>query len=427
MNVEITKLPNGLAVVTDPMPQLESAFVGVWVNAGGRNEVLADMGIAHMLEHMAFKGTERRSARVIAEEIETVGGFLNAYTSREQTAFHARVLKADVPLALDILSDILIHPTFEQTELERERQVVLQEIGQARDTPDDLVFDHLQAAVYPDQPLGWPILGEEATVAAFSRDQLRGFMNTNYRAGSMVLVASGAVEHRAIVALATDLFGGLKPGTAPPATAALYRGGDKRETGDLEQAHITFAFPGVSSTDPDYYAMQVYATALGGGMSSRLFQEARERRGLCYSIYAFAHSYNDGGLVGIYTGTGEGEAGQIPPVVAGEMALLAENATDREIARAKAQLRSGLLMGLERPSARAESIAAQLYAYGRVLPVAEVSGLLEAVDTAAVRRVGARVMETASPSLAAIGPIGGLETHETFARRFGSATRRAAE
>src|SRR4029079_18823667 len=156
MNVEITKLSNGLTVVTDPMPQLESAFVGIWVNTGGRNETRPVMGISHMLEHMAFKGTERRSAREIAEEIEAVGGFLNAYTAREQTAFHARVLKADVPLALDLLADILMHPTFEEGELERERQVVLQEIGQSRDTPDDIVFDHLQAAIYPDQPMGWP-------------------------------------------------------------------------------------------------------------------------------------------------------------------------------------------------------------------------------------------------------------------------------
>ncbi|HWE07446.1 MAG TPA: pitrilysin family protein, partial [Rhizomicrobium sp.] len=233
MSIEISKLANGLTVVSDPMPGLESAFVGVWVNAGGRNETRPVMGVSHMLEHMAFKGTKRRSARDIAEEIEAVGGYLNAYTSREQTAFHARVLKADVPLGLDILADILTEPTFEQAELERERQVVLQELGQSRDTPDDIIFDHLQAVVYPDQPMGWPILGEEETVSIFSQTQLRDYMRANYRAGSMVLVASGAVDHKQIVAMAEEKFASLPTGTGSTPLTARYHGGDKRAGDDL--------------------------------------------------------------------------------------------------------------------------------------------------------------------------------------------------
>src|SRR5579872_127702 len=311
MNVKITRIFNGLTVITDPMAQLESAAVGVWVNAGTRNETKRVMGVSHMLEHMAFKGTERRSARDIAEEIEAVGGYLNAYTSREQTAFHARALKADVPLALDILADILTAPTFEDVELERERQVVLQEIGQARDTPDDIIFDHLQSVIYPDQPMGWPILGDDATVAAFRREHLSEYMKANYRAGDMTLVASGAVEHAAIVKLAEEKFAGLKSGRVLEPQPASYVGGEMRGADELEQAHIAFAFPGVANSDPDYYAAQVYVTALGGGMSSRLFQEAREKRGLCYSIYAFAHSAKDSGIVGVYAGTGEAEAAEI--------------------------------------------------------------------------------------------------------------------
>src|SRR5512146_1693258 len=226
MKVEITKLANGLTVVTDPMPGLESAFAGVWVNTGGRNETRPVMGVSHMLEHMAFKGTERRSARAIAEEIENVGGYLNAYTSREQTAVHARVLKADLRLGVDILSDILIHPTFEQTELERERQVVLQELGQSRDTPDDIIFDHLQAAVYPDQPMGWPILGEEQTVSNFSREQLSDYMTANYRGSSMILAASGAVDHDSMVAMAEEKFSALRPGAAEAPQSAVFGGRD---------------------------------------------------------------------------------------------------------------------------------------------------------------------------------------------------------
>ncbi|HWA29620.1 MAG TPA: pitrilysin family protein [Rhizomicrobium sp.] len=426
MNVEITKLPNGLTVVSDPMPGLESALVGVWVNTGGRNETRPVMGVSHMLEHMAFKGTERRSARAIAEEIEAVGGYLNAYTSREQTAFHARVLKADVPLGVDILSDILIHPTFEQNELERERQVVLQELGQSRDTPDDIIFDHLQASVYPDQPMGWPILGEENTVSNFTREQLSDYMSANYRGGSMILAASGAVDHDAMVAMAQEKFAALKPGAAAQPEAAVFGGREMRVTQDLEQAHLAYAFPGISSSDPDFYIAQTYVMALGGGMSSRLFQEVREKRGLCYSVYAFSQAAADNGLIGIYAGTGESEAEEISAVIAGEMAALAVNATEEEVARARAQMKSGLLMGLEKPATRAEQIAAQLFTFGRVVPVSEMIAKLDAIDAAAVRRFGERVMGTANPAMAALGPIGRLESHERFARRFGAATARCA-
>jgi predicted Zn-dependent peptidase len=427
MNVEIARLPNGLTVITDPMPQLESAALGVWVNTGGRNETEPVMGVSHMLEHMAFKGTERRTARQIAEEIEAVGGYMNAYTSREQTAFHMRTLKADVPLAIDILADILSQPTFEQSELERERQVVLQEIGQARDTPDDIVFDHLQGVAFPDQPIGWPILGNEGTVSNFSREHLRTYMGTNYRASSMVFVASGAVEHARVLELVTEHFAGLTSGAAAPPAGAIYRGGDMRLEEDLEQVHVTYAFPSVSNTDPDFYIAQVYAQALGGGMSSRLFQEVRENRGLCYSIYAFGQSFSDGGILGIYAGTGEAEAEGISAVIAGEMAALAATATDQEIARAKAQMKSGLLMGLERPATRAEQIAAQIFTYGRVIPLAELIAKLDAVEATDVRRFGERMMNTARPSLAVVGPHVKLESYGTFAARFGAeAAARAA-
>jgi len=429
MNIKISRLSNGLVVITDPMPQLESAALGVWVNSGARNESAPLMGVSHMLEHMAFKGTRRRSARDISVQIESVGGFLNAYTSREQTAFHARTLKADVPLAVDILADILTEPAFDPAELDRERQVVLQEIGQARDTPDDIIFDHLQTVAYPDQPMGWPILGEEKTVSAFGRDDLFAYMGANYRAGGMTLIASGAVEHDAMVRLAEEKFAGLVPGEPQAPPPAHYVGGEEHFDGDLEQAHIAFAFPGVSPQDPDFYVAQVYVTALGGGMSSRLFQEAREKRGLCYSIYAFAHSAKDSGVIGVYAGTGEAEAAEIGAVVAGEMAALGETASDDEVARAKAQLLSGLLMGLERPGTRTEMIAGHIFNYGSVPSVEELRAKLEAVDAAAVRRYGARTMTaTEPPAIVTIGPAGKLERYEIFAGRFGSRrTMRAAE
>jgi predicted Zn-dependent peptidase len=425
MKLEISNLSNGLTIVTDPMPGLESATLGVWVGTGSRDETRAQMGLSHMLEHMAFKGTANRTARQIAEEIEAVGGYLNAYTSREQTAFHARILKPDVALGLEMIADILTAPTYDASELERERQVVLQELGQARDTPDDIIFDHLQEVIYPGQALGWPILGEEATVSAFTPAALRDYSGARYRARNMTLVSSGAVSHADIVALASEKFAALPSGDAAPSASAQYVGGDVRVVEDLEQAHITYAFPGISSRDPDFYVGQLYAMVLGGGMSSRLFQEVREKRGLCYSIYAFANNFQDGGFGGIYVGTSEKDAGEISAVIAGEMEAMTGKITDAELSRAKAQLKSGLLMGLERPSTRAEAIAGQLFALGRVQSVAEIVEKLDAIDADAVKRYAAFSM--ASPSIAAVGPVGKLESHAKFAARFTPLKANAAE
>jgi predicted Zn-dependent peptidase len=421
MSIEITKLENGLIIATDPMPHLESAALGVWVGCGARHERLSEMGLSHMLEHMAFKGTATRSAKDIATEIEAVGGELNAYTAREQTAFHARVLKNDVGLALDILSDILVNPMFAEEELERERDVILQEIGQARDTPDDLVFDNLQQACYPDQPMGWPIFGSDKTVSAFTRDDLKTYMSANYRTGSMMLIASGAVEHARIVDAGRALFAALPGDGGRSVTPARFRGSDIREFQDLEQAHLAFAFQGVASTDADAFAEQVFVTALGGGMSSRLFQEAREKRGLCYAIHAFAQAHRDTGTIGVYAGTGEDRAGQIAPIIAGEIEAMAMGATEEEAARARSQLKASLLMALESPSARCELIAGHLFTYGRVLSVAELTARVDAVDAAALRRFAERLCARGDPAIAAVGPVGRLESRETFARRFGRA------
>jgi predicted Zn-dependent peptidase len=423
MNIEISRLSNGLIIISDPMASLESAALGVWVGTGSRDELPAEMGISHMLEHMAFKGTSSRSARQIAEEIESVGGYVNAYTSREQTAFHARILKNDVKLALDIIADILIHSTYEAAELERERQVVLQELGQARDTPDDIIFDHLQNVIYPNQPLGWAILGDEKTVTSFTPAALRDYSSRRYRAAGMTLVCSGAVSHDEIVRIAEEKFAGLRPGSTSASAAAHYVGGEMRVDEELEQAHIAYAFPGVAANDEDFYVSQLHAVVLGGGMSSRLFQEVREKRGLCYSIYAFTNNFQDGGFTGIYVGTGEAEAADVSAVIAGEMEGLCRAVTDAELARAKAQLKSGLLMGLERPGSRAEQIAGQIFTFGRVQSIAEIVAQIDRVDANDIRRYAARVM--ASPSIAAVGPVKKLERHDVFAARFARAPEAA--
>ncbi|MBT5414884.1 MAG: insulinase family protein, partial [Rhodospirillaceae bacterium] len=324
MTIRSTVLPGGLTVLSDEMPTVESASVGVWVRAGARDERPEQNGIAHLLEHMAFKGTARRSPRAIAEEIEAVGGHLNAFTSREQTAYYARVLADDVPLAVDLLADILQHSTLDADELAREREVVVQEIGQAHDTPDDIVFDHFQAVAYPDQAMGRPVLGTAETVRAMDRDTVGAYLARHYRGTRMILAAAGRVEHDALVELAGAAFEALPPGEAGEIEPAIYKGGEAREARELEQLHLVLGFPGFAFEDEDYYALSVFSTLYGGGMSSRLFQEVREERGLAYSIYSFHSSYTDGGLFGVYAGTSGSDAEELLDVIARESATLAQ-------------------------------------------------------------------------------------------------------
>jgi predicted Zn-dependent peptidase len=412
----VTRLANGLTVATDVMAGVETAALGVWVNVGTRHEPAAINGVAHMLEHMAFKGTARRSARDISVEIENVGGHLNAYTSRENTAYYARVLAEDVPLALDIIADILQHSTFDEVELARERAVVLQEIGQAEDTPDDIIFDRLQATAYPDQALGRPVLGTTEIISALPRLAIRDYMHRNYGAESLVLAAAGHINHDRLVEMAAASFVDLPRIGPAPAEPARYAGGDFREMRDLEQLHLAFAWPGVSYQDPDYYASTVLSTLLGGGMSSRLFQEIREKRGLVYSIYSFASSYVDGGLFGVYAGTGEGEAGEIVPLICDEVAKVADSVDEEEVVRARAQLKAGILMGRESSSARSEQLAQQLLVYGRPLSAEEIVARVEAVDATQVARVARRIV--AGPlTLATLGPIGGVEPYDKITAR----------
>lgn len=417
MAVSITNLDNGMRVVSEAMPHVRTASVGVWVGAGTRDEPASINGAAHLLEHMAFKGTERRSALSIAEEIEAVGGHLNAYTSREQTAYYARILGDDLPLAVDILADILQHSTLDPEELKREQDVVLQEIGQANDTPDDIIFDFLQEAAYPGQALGRPVLGTEASVKAMRREELHDFMRAHYRAPSMVLVGSGAIEHEALVALAAERFGALPRSHSLVPEVARYHGGAWREEREIDQAHVSIAFDAVPHEDPDYYAVQVYATLLGGGMSSRLFQEVREKRGLAYSVFASAASYRDGGLFTVYAGTDPGQVAELVPVIAAEMLDATAKISDDEVRRAAAQLKVGLLMSLESSAARIEQLGRQMLIFGRPLDTEQVISAVDSVDAWAVKRVARRLLSK-PPALAAVGPLSRLESHDRIAARF---------
>lgn len=405
MKTELTTLPNGLRIVTEKMPGLLSAAVGLWVTAGGRHERPAQNGIAHFLEHMAFKGTKRRSALQIAEEIEDVGGYINAYTSREMTAYYARVLAADVPMAMDVIADIVLNPVFEEKEIEVERHVILQEIGQALDTPDDIIFDWLQEAAYPDQAMGRTILGPADCVSRFQRKDLRAFVRDHYGPDRMILSAAGAVDHQALVLLAERLFGHLEPKAATSPEPARWQGRERREVKDLEQVHFAMGFRGPAYRDRDMHTAQVYSTAIGGGMSSRLFQKIREERGLCYSIYAQAGSYDDTGMITIYAGTSDEEIGDLCALTMDELKRAAEDMSEAEVARAKAQLRAGLLMGLESPSGRAERMARYLAIWGRVPSIREATAEIDRVTTRDVRSFGGGLTEGGDPALALYGPV----------------------
>lgn len=403
MTVHLTTLNNGFRIVSHEMPSVESASVGVWVGAGTRNEPAEVNGVAHLLEHMAFKGTERRSAVDIAEEIETVGGHLNAYTSRESTVYYAKVLKDDVPLALDILADILQNATFDDEELKRERAVVLQEIGQAHDTPDDLIFDNFQLTAYPDQPLGRPVLGSADVVRGMTRETIMDYMRQAYASDRMVLAAAGRVDHDALVKFAERRFGGLQPNGSLISEPAQYGGGEQRVDRDLEQLHLVLGFPGVSYGDDDFYAATIMSTLFGGGMSSRLFQEIREKRGLVYSIYSFASYYSDGGLFGIYAGTGDAEAESLMQSVCEEIVRLPDTIREEEVIRARNQLKAGTLMSLESTGSRCDQLGQQTLAFGAPVPLDEQVLRIEAVDVESVARFAHQTF-SGRPTIAAIGP-----------------------
>ncbi|WP_433988769.1 putative zinc protease (plasmid) [Pseudoseohaeicola sp. NH-UV-7] len=405
MTVQQHTLANGFRIVTENMPGLQSSSIGIWVTAGGRHERVEQNGIAHFLEHMAFKGTKRRSALQIAEAIEDVGGYINAYTSREVTAYYARVLENDVPLALDVIADIVLNPVFEPEEIEIERGVILQEIGQALDTPDDVIFDWLQEKAYPGQPIGRTILGPSERVSAFTREDLAGFVGEHYGPNQMILSAAGAVDHDALVREAEILFGHLTPTPSFDISPAAFSGGEVRRTKDLEQAHFALAFESPGYRDDAIYVAQIYASVLGGGMSSRLFQEVREHRGLCYSIFAQAGAYADTGMTTIYAGTSAGQIGELAEITVDEMKRAADDMSPAEVARARAQMKAGMLMGLESPSNRAERLARMIQIWDRVPDLDEVVQRIDAVTTGDVRDFAGHMATAARAAMALYGPV----------------------
>ncbi len=407
MTVQIEKLENGFRIATEHMPGLQSASIGVWVDAGGRHERPEQNGIAHFLEHMAFKGTSKRSALDIAEAIEEVGGYINAYTSREVTAYYVRLLNDNIPLAVDILADILQNSIFDKREIEVERNVILQEIGQSLDTPDDIIFDWLQETAYPDQPMGRTILGPVEKVQKFGRPDLFNFVSENYSPDRLILAAAGGVNHEQIVSLAKEYFGSLKLNkTRFPSALTNFHGGEFRKEKKLEQAHMALAFDGPSYIDDAIYAAQIYSVALGGGMSSRLFQEIREKRGLCYSIFAQSVAYRDGGSTLIYAGTSEEKLKELSELTFDELKKTADNFSQSELDRARAQMKAGLLMGLESASSRAERLARMISIWDRVPSLEETVQKIDSIGLNDMRCYAEQIAVSTKTAMALYGPVG---------------------
>ncbi|MDI9408398.1 MAG: pitrilysin family protein [Candidatus Pacebacteria bacterium] len=419
MTVTISTLANGMKVATDQMNDVETVSLGFWVGVGTRDESVVQNGVAHLCEHMVFKGTATRSARDVAESIENVGGHMNAYTSREQTAFYAKVLANDAALVVDVLSDILQNASIDGTELERERGVVLQEIAEANDTPDDRVFDNFQQIAFPEQQIGLPILGNGDSVKSLQSVDVAGWLGNHYQPSSLLAVAAGRIEHQAFASMVERNYTHQKHAATQPvpkASAAQFKSGTSTEIRrEIEQNHLVVGFKGVNPLDPRYYGFNLFSTILGGGMSSRLFQEVREQRGLVYTIYSFFAPYRDTGVLGIYAGSGVESLGELLPVIAQELASLTGTITDLELSRAKAQIRAGTLMARENTGPRADSLAQQLMAYGRVKPLEETLAAIEAVTVADVQQIAADLI--ASPfSLSTVGPeTAGFDCAEVFA------------
>lgn len=410
MTIETTTLPNGLRVITDTVPTVDSVSVGVWAGVGTRNEDPDFNGVAHMVEHMMFKGTKTRSARDIAEQAEAVGAHMNAYTGREITAYHIQALREDLALGIDLLSDILQNSVLAEEEVARERHVIIQEIGTAHDTPDDLVFDLYQETAYRDQTLGAPVLGRAEAIARMPRTALADYIAKYYTPGRLVVSAAGNVAHAEMVRMVQARFDALPPDRSVPVTPACYTGGERREERELEQAHFVLGFRGVARTAPEYYVASALSTLLGGGMSSRLFQEIREKRGLVYSIYSFHQAFADDGQFAIYAGTGPEDLPALMPVLCDCLRTVAERVEPAELARAKAQMRAGLLMGRESMLGRADQQARHLLTFGKPLDITDILRRIESVTAEDVEAL-ARQIFSGSPTLAALGPLERLEPY----------------
>jgi len=420
LTIRSQTLTNGFTIATEYIPNFKTAALGIWIKVGGRHETKEQNGIAHFLEHMAFKGTNNRTSLQIAQEIENVGGYINAYTSREITNYYCKVLSEDVPLAMNVISDIVLNSTIEKTEIDVERSVILQEIGQSNDTPDDIIFDWLQETAYPDQPYGRSILGPVDNVKNFSREDLQDFVYTHYNADRMILCAAGDINHEDVVSLCEKYFSQLSKKVETKIVPGIFIGGEKRVDKNLEQAHFALSFKSSSIKDDDIFVSQIFAVAMGGGMSSKLFQEIREKRGLCYSIFSSIDAGSDTGSFTVYAGTSEEKLAELSNVVIDELRRSIEMISQSDLNKARAQIKAGILMGLESSSNRCERLARTLSVWGRVVPLTETIDKINQVSLLDLRKFAGSILSSPNPALALYGPISKAPTLDKLINRLSS-------
>ena len=399
---ELTRLANGVTVAIDAMPGTQSAAIGLYAGVGSRSEADGKGGLAHLVEHMVFKGARGRDARAIAEAIEDVGGSLNAWTARDQTVFHARTLAPDVGLALELIADLVRAPKLDATELEREKLVILSELGECLDAPDDLIHDHLFEAAFGKQPLARPVLGNETSIRSLTRQDCVAWLEDQYRPDRLVIAAAGKVDPGHVLLLAEALFGDLQAVPAPAIAGAAFVGGTRSDRRSAEQTHLAFACPGLAASDPAAPALSLFAQSVGGGMSSRLFQELREERGLAYSIYAWTQGYADTGVFAVNLSTDKVQAAEAMTLVLETVAQSASDLTDAELKRARAQVEAGILMALETPQGRADAMARSIEIFGRIMSADEMLDELRAVDAGKAREAG-QAMLAGPRAMASIG------------------------
>ena len=417
MDIRTQTLANGLEVATISMPFAHSISLGIWVKAGARDELEGETGIAHFLEHMAFKGTSDRTAAQIASDIENVGGFMNAYTSREETAYFIRLLPDEVALGVDLLCDILTDSQLPAHEIERERGVIIQEIGQSADTPDDVVFEQFNAASYGRHTLGNSILGTTQSVSGFSRDDLGTFMDRYYGAGQMMFCAAGNLSHDRLVDMVAERLGTLKDATHPDRQAPVWQAGEQIDGRPLEQCHIVFGLSAPKASSAERYALFLLSNIYGGGMSSRLFQQVREERGLCYSIFSFSQLLSDNGVFGVYAGTSENQLDEMLTVSTAALADCTYSITDEELARAKQQLKAASLMRRDSVGGMMESTARQLILFGEVLDRDKLIADIDNVTKQQVMDAAANLLSGSQPSVALTGPHSSFQGHGWLADR----------
>lgn len=421
MSIQTTTLKNGLRVITDTVTSVDSVAIGVWAGVGTRHENMSVNGVAHMVEHMLFKGTTTRSAMQIAEEIEDVGGSINAYTSREITAYHIHLLKDHVGLAVNILADLIQNSTLPDDEIVRERKVILQEIGMSVDTPDDYVFDIYQETAYPDQSLGAPILGKPKIIEAMNREALNQYIKSHYTPSRLIVSAAGNIRHDDLIKLVEDAFCCLPQDQDIRTIAAAYQGGEHRLERQLEQSHVVLGFRSIGRHDERYYSALALSNILGGGMSSRLFQEVREKRGLVYSVFSFNSAFDDDGQFAIYAGTGPERLRELIPVMCDELKkIIAHPVSTAEIARVKTQMRSNLLMARESMMTRAGQQAKHLVHFSRTLDLNKILDDIDAVNTDTIQNL-ANLIFSSRPTLAGLGPLDNLEPYDQICRRLAAA------